>query len=345
LSGYTVSYLAVEAGQYTQAAHGISFEAVKTLSTITDDNNSWLGQAQSYENAYTNPVVIGQVMTENDPAWSVFWASNGNRINPPDSSGPYVGKHVAEDPETMRADETIGYLVFEAGITIAGPFSIEAGVTPDTVEGVTEVAAPWSYPVESSGGSPVVSAAAMDGSNGGWPVLYGVDALGGGTLSVAIDEDQLADTERIRTTDQVAYVIVDDFEPQTEPEILFPSNYELGILAVDELVYVDRSYTYTGMPTELQGLPVVRTANDDKRADVDLRIQLSAPRTLYVGFDVRGSELPAWLQSWELVPGWLITTIDTDLRIYRQDFPAGEVALGGTGFPSGSFSMYVVVID
>jgi hypothetical protein len=49
----------------------------------------------------------------------------------------------------------------------------------------------------------------MDGGNGGWMVLYGVNHLGGGLLSVAVDEDQINDIERVRTTDQAAYVIFD----------------------------------------------------------------------------------------------------------------------------------------
>ena len=127
--------------------------------------------------------------------------------------------------------------------------------------------------------------------------------------------------------------------------ILGPAHYELGSLVAGDPVYVDRGYRYTGMPSELEELAVVRTANDDKGADVDLRIQLDAQSALYVGFDVRGSTLPSCLGSWEAMPGWLIGTTDTDLRVYRKRFPAGEVSLEGTGFGKGSYSMYVVVID
>ena len=207
LGGYAVSYIAVEAGQYTEAADGVKFEAVKTLSTITDENNSWVGQAQSYANSYASPVVIGQVMTENDSAWSVFWSSNGNRATPPSASSIFVGKNVAEDPSSSRANETIGYLVFEAGTTTVGDFFIEAGVTSDSVRDLLKSAAPYSYSVASTEGTVVAALTAMDGNNGGWAVL-GIDPLSAGTLSVAIDEDQLNDNERNHTTEQVAYVIV-----------------------------------------------------------------------------------------------------------------------------------------
>ncbi len=51
---------------------GVNIEAQTYTSTLTDENNGWVGEAQSYGQSYATPVVLGQVMTENDPAWSVF---------------------------------------------------------------------------------------------------------------------------------------------------------------------------------------------------------------------------------------------------------------------------------
>jgi DNA-binding beta-propeller fold protein YncE len=126
---------------------------------------------------------------------------------------------------------------------------------------------------------------------------------------------------------------------------ILPANYQLGTLAAGETVYVDRSYTYTSVPAALDGVPVVMTANDDKQAAIELRIQLSEPRTLYVGWDDRISPLPAWLQSWTSEPGMSIVNTDTTMSVFSMDFPAGEVVLGGTGAAGGSISMYVVAID
>ena len=96
------------------------------LSRVTDENGSWVGEARGYANAYTNPVVIGQVMTENDPDWSVFWASDGSRNNPPDAGALFVVKNVGEDPDATRANETLGYMVFEAGGAQAGELSVSS---------------------------------------------------------------------------------------------------------------------------------------------------------------------------------------------------------------------------
>ena len=63
---HPVHYLVVEEGVYTQAADGITMEAVRFNSTVTAFKNGWTWENRSYTNSYTNPVVLGQVMTYND---------------------------------------------------------------------------------------------------------------------------------------------------------------------------------------------------------------------------------------------------------------------------------------
>jgi hypothetical protein len=208
-TGFDVHYLAVEAGVYTVASNGVKMEAVSFTSTVTDENNSWQGESKSYSNSYTNPVVIGQVMTQNDTDWSVFWATGNSRTAPPNSSNLTIGKHVAEDPTTARANETIGYVVLEAGNgTIESTVNYVAALGADTIRGITD-APPYTYALSglSSVTAAVVSSAAMDGGNGGWPLLYGTNPLTPTALRLAIDEDQLRDPERNHTTEQVAYVV------------------------------------------------------------------------------------------------------------------------------------------
>ncbi len=274
LSGYSVSYMVAEAGQYTVAANGVKFEAVKTLSTRTDENGSWVGQAQSYANSYTNPVVIGQVMTQNDSAWSVFWSSDGNRSNPPSASSIFVGKNVAEDPSTIRADETIGYLVFEAGSTTVGDLVIEAGVTTDTILGIVDAGAPYSFSVASTEGTVVAALTAMDGANGGWAVLD-TNPLSAGTLSVAIDEDQLNDSERSHTSEQVAYVIVSG-TPTSSPVLL---HHEVIQNVGSNWMTVTLPSTYTDMVVvasviyDNNDLPAVARVRNAAGNSFELRVQ------------------------------------------------------------------------
>ena len=204
-----VHYVAIEEGAYTDAANGITMEARAVLSTVTDRRGSWVGQAQSYVNGYQNPVVLGQVMTYNDPDFSVFWTRGSSRSNPPTNANLYVGKQVAEDSDRTRANETLGYIVFEAGSgTIAGRDYV-AGLGSDIVKGVGDDP-PYSY---SSGLASVpqvaiATSAAMDGNNGGWPILYGASPLSAGSLDLAIDEDQIRDSERRHGTEQIAFLIL-----------------------------------------------------------------------------------------------------------------------------------------
>ena len=207
LNGYIVHYIVVEAGVYTVAEHGVKLEAVRVDSTVTDRRSNWVGEAQSYGQGYNSPVVLGQVMSANDAAWSVFWARGSSRTNVPDSGNLFVGKHVAEDSNTTRATETLGYIVVEASSGLIGSISFEAGVGSDTVQGIGN-SAPYSYGLAGQGQTAVLSSSAMDGNDGGWPVLYSTNPLAGGQLALAIDEDQIRDSERSHTSEQAAYFVI-----------------------------------------------------------------------------------------------------------------------------------------
>lgn len=208
LNGYTVHYLAVEEGVYTAGAHGVTMEAVKFTSTITDENNSWVAETRTYQNSYTSPVVLGQVMTANDPKWSVFWANGGAQGQPPSATTLRAGKHVAEDSTVARANETLGYMVIEAGSGSIGAVNYTAAQGPDTIEGAGN-APPYPYTISGIAGAQtaVVSATGMDGGNGGWPVLWGASPVSATTLNLAFDEDQILDTERAHITEQAAYIV------------------------------------------------------------------------------------------------------------------------------------------
>ncbi len=209
VSGISVHYLVVEEGVYTVADHGVKMEAVKFDSTITDNRSSWIAQSRSYANNYTNPVVLGQVMTDNDARFSVFWARGSSRSRAPTATAFYAGKHVAEDAQTDRANETIGYLVFEAGQGNLAGNSFLAGLGPDTVRGMTNNP-PYAYSINglSVATTAVLSSAAMDGVNGGWPLLYGNNPVSATSINLAIDEDQLKDNERKHTSEQAAFIVL-----------------------------------------------------------------------------------------------------------------------------------------
>ncbi|MFT6000096.1 MAG: hypothetical protein ACI81P_002556, partial [Neolewinella sp.] len=206
---YDVHYFVIEEGVYTVAQDGVKLEAVKVNSSVTAEDRDWSIEPRSYQQAYSAPVILGQVMSFNDSDWSTFWASSANsRKNPPSSSSFGAGKHVGEDPDKTRATELIGYIVIEAGSGTIGQTEYAAGLGADIVRGVQNTSTGYAYGLSglTSASSAILSAATMDGKNGGWPVLYGSNPFISSQLRLAFDEDVAKDSERSHTTEQVAYL-------------------------------------------------------------------------------------------------------------------------------------------
>ncbi|MEM0926048.1 MAG: dockerin type I domain-containing protein, partial [Planctomycetota bacterium] len=261
-----VHYVAVEEGVYDETGQ-YKLEAVKYSESETSRKNGWLIDSASYQQAYTDPVVVGQVMSANDPDWSVFWASSNSRTSPPTSSQLNVGKHVAEDPDTTRATETIGYIVIEAtqNGTIEGlPFV--AGVGGDTVRGVGNGTYQYSYTAMPNAKAAILSTAGMDGGDGGWAVLRGTNPLppAGGTIDLAIEEDQLGDSERNHTTEQVAYFVIDPPLPADPMDV----NGDAQVTAADALRVINRLARTTSPPTQSASEWESLDVNQDGRVSV-----------------------------------------------------------------------------
>ncbi|WP_347159338.1 hypothetical protein [Pontibacter chitinilyticus] len=110
-------------------------------------------------------------------------------------------------------------------------------------------------------------------------------------------------------------------------------HYHLATLAVDTLLYTDRSYQITSVPTALQGASLIQPANDDKRdtSSVVLSFTVTQAATVYVAYDPRGTARPAWLADWEKQS--IMLGVDdsniSSMELYRKSFAAGDVKLGG----------------
>ena len=192
------------------------YEAHKVVSTGTTGQyvtDGWsTSSTEDVSNAivqtYTKPAVLGQVMSFNDAKFSTFWSFDcDNRKNRPFQSGMAdgicVGKHIGQINES-RANETLGYIVAEAGVYELKDFSIAVDYGSDSVKGAGDSPA-YTYTLDKSYTDGVVTQEAMDGVNGGWAVLYG-NAPFGTSLDLAIDEETVAnDTTRKHTTENVAY--------------------------------------------------------------------------------------------------------------------------------------------
>lgn len=156
---------------------------------------------------FTTPTVLGQVMTFNDSDFSVFHANDCESSgNPPYLSnfadGICVTKMVAEDNST-RVNETLGIIVIESGTGTYDGITYTAAVGPDTVVGVNNGAV--NYALGGTFEFATATLLGLDGNNGGWAVFLGASPVGGTTLSLAIDEDQIVDAERSHITENVGY--------------------------------------------------------------------------------------------------------------------------------------------
>jgi len=210
-----VTCLIIEEGDYT-LEDGTNFEAHTYLSQQTDENNDWTPVNIGYSQSYTNPITIGQVMSNNDAEWSSFWCSDTSRTDPP-STNFYAGKEVGEDTNIIRADETIGYIIFDSGSNNIGTLDYEAGRTSDAIQGIGN-SPPYSSALTQSYSLGVAQQVAMDGGNGGWAVLFGTTPISS-TINLAIEEDQCADSERSHTAEQVDYIVFSNEGILTLPPI------------------------------------------------------------------------------------------------------------------------------
>lgn len=217
----TIRCLIAELGVNT-LTDGRRIEARTILSTATHGRNVPNGFSNasiaSMQNVsglfsgFSNPIVLGQVISFNDSDASIFHANDCDaRGNPAFLSnfadGICVTKHVGEDNST-RASETLGMIVIEQGSGSFDGIAYEVDLGSDSIDGVANNGNTYSYSSASSFEFAVATQSGEDGGDGGVAVFLGGGAVGGGTLTLAIDEDVVGDAERSHTTEQVSFFAV-----------------------------------------------------------------------------------------------------------------------------------------
>jgi len=206
---YNVEFMVVEAGIYTAEEDGIKMEARKELAAETASYaGGYTRETRDYLQPYSNPVIVGQVMTFNDGRWSAFWSSKTNSgSTPADSLGFAAGKQIAQDTITDRMDESIGIIVLESGNHSLNGLRLEAKVGDNSISGVQNSETGFGYDLDlASANHAVLSVSGFNGGDGGWPVLFGEEPHRGSSMFLAFDEDMILDTERSHTTEEVSYV-------------------------------------------------------------------------------------------------------------------------------------------
>lgn len=119
-------------------------------------------------------------------------------------------------------------------------------------------------------------------------------------------------------------------------------------------VYADRDYRLQSVPDALQGLPFLRTANDDDGSSgADwLRVISDVPVTVHLALDSRLPRPPAWMGIGQdggfRATDMMITADDPKtLELFSRTFPAGEIVLGGNtnDGKGGGKGNYLVAFD
>ncbi|MDR4483588.1 MAG: Ig-like domain-containing protein [Nitrospirales bacterium] len=109
-------------------------------------------------------------------------------------------------------------------------------------------------------------------------------------------------------------------------------------------VYIDRSYTFTTVPTLVQGATYIQTANNDKAATnaAFLSFTVNQPVSVYVAHGDRITTKPSWLNTFTDTGANLVTS-DATFSLFVRSFPAGTITLGGNA-SGGCCSMYSVLV-
>ncbi len=115
-------------------------------------------------------------------------------------------------------------------------------------------------------------------------------------------------------------------------------------LMTGDAVYGDREFTYTSLPTELQGAESVLTACNSKNYDADLAtFTAGADMTLYIALDARQEAVPAWLSSYTKTNQTAATSNDVTFNLYTKQIAKGETVTLGTNGGSYNLVNYTVM--
>jgi hypothetical protein len=135
--------------------------------------------------------------------------------------------------------------------------------------------------------------------------------------------------------------------------------YTFATAQVGTKLYIDRTYSITGLSSRLQGGVLLQAANDDKQytGTEQVRLRLNSMATVYVAMDRRTTTLPAWLAdgTWALTdehfatndPSATSTNPSTPMKVYVKSVPEGTLVLGGglAAPAQGTNAQYAVVVQ
>jgi len=129
------------------------------------------------------------------------------------------------------------------------------------------------------------------------------------------------------------------------------AQYELAYLNVGDEYYIDRNYTLSNIPMEMNGYLWIKTANDDrdKKDENFLNFQLIEKAKIYIAYDSRALNYPNWLVNdfYRIGKSIGVSEYAENLDLWEKECDPGVVSLGANlaEGAQGVESMYVVIIE
>jgi len=121
------------------------------------------------------------------------------------------------------------------------------------------------------------------------------------------------------------------------------SGYNVSVLDIGNLTYVDRSYTIKSAPNENIQASYIQTKNDDKYSTGSsfLSFTIDSDANIYVALDNLVETTPEWLNTWQTTGATIQVSTNAIHTVYVKHFEAGTVTIGGN-YGDGATSMYLV---
>lgn len=111
-----------------------------------------------------------------------------------------------------------------------------------------------------------------------------------------------------------------------------------------DLIYGDRTFTFTAVPKALEGVEWIRAACNSKAMAADAASFIADKDvSIFIGLDTRTAVFPSWMTGWADAEAELTASNDVHYRIYQKDFDAGETVILGSNGASDGVVMYVVL--
>ena len=200
-----ISYMVIEEGAWDIGSAIIEAHQYDT-STVAYRGN-WIGDSKTYDNTFAvDPIILHQVMSNNDPNWVTTWVSRtGARSSPPDTAGFQIAMNCTEACTSHALPETIGWVAIETNVTdIVEGVAFETQRTPDSVRGHDNGCYTYNFNNAYSG-TPIVipTQLEMDGNDGAWGLMCNLTNT---LVGLHSEEDQVGDSERAHATETFGFI-------------------------------------------------------------------------------------------------------------------------------------------